>query len=530
MQKKKKESKFIFRLGSVFLLFFVLVFLLGMVNPNYILGSDPYFHIKRAELLREGASAWDFPYLPFVSRSAHFWKSPFFHFLLIPFAFGDLLLGAKLALATLNAAIFVLFYYILKKNNIRQSLFWCLFLFFVSPLFLFRLQLLRPYLISIFLILLGVHFLVFKRSRLGLFWVAFFLVIFYRFPFALPVIILGYLIACLIARLKIDWWVLGSTILGTITGFLIMPGFSERLSQTYLTFKILYLIYFRDLNLKFGGELYPLGLNVFWSFILIFAIFAILLPLLWFERKNLKVDDQKERVFTLLLSTGLFGILVFKSQRFAEYFVPLSVLTISYLWGYLLRDLPKKIQLSKFFQEKLFRVVIVILVVTIVLSSSFLTIFALRQDQEKQMLISAGYWLEDNTLEGEIIFHNNWGDFTELFFTNSKGRYILGADPISLYNSDPELYYFWYNISNCGLATTHSYICDALIKDKQDRDHFLALSKSRDVYDVVRGKFHSRYIFLSDWQNSLLDQKLREDRDLFLERYENEYVRIYELR
>ena len=411
MQKKKKRSNLIFKLGAIFLLFFVLVFLIEIINPNYILGSDPYFHIKRAQLLREGNGFLDFPYLPFVSDEAHFWKTPFFHFLLVPFAFGNLFLGAKLALALINAAIFTLFYYILKKNDILKPFFWSLFLFFVSPLFLFRLQLLRPYLISIFLVLLGVHFLVFKRSRLGLFWVAFSLVIFYRFPFALLIIVLGYVIACLLARSKVDWRALGAVILGTIIGFLIMPGSREFISQTYLLFKILYLIYFKNLNLKFGGELYPLGLNIIWSFILIFAIFAILLPLLWFERKNLKIGGKKEQAFTLLLSTGLFGILVWKSQRFAEYFVPLSVLTISYLWSHLSRHLPKQRKLNSFFQEKLFRVVVIILAVTIVLSSLFLIILGLRKDQEKQMLISAGHWLNEHTLEGEIIFHNNWGDF-----------------------------------------------------------------------------------------------------------------------
>ena len=105
----------------------------------------------------------------------------------------------------------------------------------------------------------------------------------------------------------------------------------------------------------------------------------------------------------------------------------------------------------------------------------------------------------------------------------------MGADPISLYGSDPELYYHWYNISNCGLATTHPYICDALIRDKQDRDQFLAQTKGEDIYNVIRDKFNSRYIFLSNWQESLLDQKLQEDKHLFLEEYRNDHVKIYRL-
>lgn len=529
--REKGRVQLILKMGGVFALFFIFVFLIQSVSRVNLLCVDPYFHIKRAALIRQGESLGNFPYLPFVLPKAHFWKSLyFFHFLLVPFTWGNLLWGAKVALAVFGGAIFALFYYILKKNQISKPLFWCLFLFFISPLFLFRLQLLRPHLVSIFLLLLGAHFLIFKKNNLGLFWVSFCFVLFYRFPFPLLVLIISYFLACIIGKIKIDWWVLGAFVLGLLAGFFIIPNKGEQIQQVHLIFKTLYLINIKHLDLHFGGELYPLGFDVGWVFITILAILAIVLPILWFNRFHLKTLDERRRVLTLLISTLLFFLMTIKSQRFAEYLVPVSVLLISYLTGKVFRGWPAYFRFKELFRERALKIVITILGIAVVFSTPFLLISSLRDDQERQETIAAGEWLNQKSKKGEIIFHNAWDDFPILVFTNSKGRYILGADPISLYASSPNLYWSWYNISHCGLATLNPSICDSLLKDKTDRDKFLDLTRSDEIYNILKNDFQASHIFLTGWQDSLLEEKLGKNKDLFGEVYRNDTAKIYQLK
>ena len=73
-------------------------------TPN-LPDNDGFYHIKFAWLMRTEGLKPEFPYLPVSILNANdFYDHHFlYHVALIPFTFGDLLFGAKLAAVTFSA-------------------------------------------------------------------------------------------------------------------------------------------------------------------------------------------------------------------------------------------------------------------------------------------------------------------------------------------------------------------------------------------------------------------------------------------
>ena len=82
----------------LFVLFIALMYLIQFSTKNLV-GTDGYYHIKFSSLMRTEGLKPGFPWLPLtILNPGEFADHHFlFHVLLIPFTFGDLVFGAKLA-------------------------------------------------------------------------------------------------------------------------------------------------------------------------------------------------------------------------------------------------------------------------------------------------------------------------------------------------------------------------------------------------------------------------------------------------
>ena len=276
-------------------------------------------------------------------------------------------------------------------------------------------------------------------------------------------------------------------------------------------------------------RLYPLNGEIVAVIIGILVILGFILPVLWINRHSVQ-RRAKIIIFFLLLNTFSFIILSIRSQRFIEYAVPIATLTIGYLIGNIFLRLPVGQDLRRRFLQKRskFLFILISLGLVMLFYSTFSTVLSLRE-KSKGNLLDAGLWLNKNVPAGETIFHNNWADFPVLFFTNPKDKYILGADPISLYISDRKVYWLWFNISRCGFISINTKICDALLTDMNDVDIILKNTAPDDIYYILRNNFHAQYIFISHWQDSLLEKKIKSAPILFGEKYTNNLVKIYRL-
>jgi hypothetical protein len=137
-------------------------------NPNnpYLAEFDSYYHVKMAELLQEHGVPQKFPWLHFtILRDSYVDHHLLFHVLLIPFTnlFGPIL-GAKLFQVLVVGLAFVLFYLVLRNNDVKGAFWLSLFaLFTMSSDFYFRMNFIRDMGLSLVFMMLGIH-LIFKPA------------------------------------------------------------------------------------------------------------------------------------------------------------------------------------------------------------------------------------------------------------------------------------------------------------------------------------------------------------------------------
>src|SRR3989338_11092537 len=102
---------------AIFLLIFTIA---QFMSPN-IIGFDGYYHIKAANIVRENGFVKEFPWAKYTILSENYADIQFlFRLLQMPFiAFFGLTLGAKISAALFAALAFTLFYWLLRKGQIK---------------------------------------------------------------------------------------------------------------------------------------------------------------------------------------------------------------------------------------------------------------------------------------------------------------------------------------------------------------------------------------------------------------------------
>lgn len=486
-----ERLKNVFKIFLVFSVFISLFLTFQFSSFNLISRDDGYYHIKHAFLYRTEGLNIDFPYLEHTTlkeRPTDLWF--LYHIILVPFTFFpsgqgssiDMLFGLKAATALFASLAFTVFYFILSRLNIKYSLVWTFSLLILFYGFSFRMFLPRPHVFSIFLLLLGIYFLI-KEKKWSLLILSAIYSLSYEVSFLMPALSLVYGLCYRIYFKKWNFELFFYSLGGWLLGVLLHPHPFNFVYALYaVVFKEMFLRIFFNI-LDSGTEMYQrVGLH--WDFIVMSLIFAISVA-------NYVVTGIKKKAVTflefylLVIFSSLFVLYLFMA-RIIEYIAPISVLFVAVMvdrWPALFGDVWLKIK--NIFQR--LRVgAYPILVVGGLLGYFFYGYLASNLPQFKKHPYDkyrlASQWLIDNTNEGDIVFNADWGDFPQLFFWNSKNHYVTGIGSILMYMNNEEKYWLWRNISNRGIA------CSSKSCEKSEGD----------IYDVIKNEFNSRYIVVDD--------------------------------
>ncbi|HSL86069.1 MAG TPA: hypothetical protein VK861_03970, partial [Bacteroidales bacterium] len=141
---KQRRIKPIVKSLLILLTFLLFLGVIQFSSPN-MPGNDGFYHIKMAYLMRTEGLKPAFPWLPLTILNAReFYNHHFlFHVLLIPFTFGDLILGAKLAAVLFTSVAFWLIWRVLVQQKVPYAWVWALGLLAVSEAFIFRMSIPR---------------------------------------------------------------------------------------------------------------------------------------------------------------------------------------------------------------------------------------------------------------------------------------------------------------------------------------------------------------------------------------------------
>jgi hypothetical protein len=510
---------------SIYLLiFFFTAFLFFYLQSSPTLpDGDSFYHAKIAKLMIEKRGiVKEFPWLPFTILADYYYDHHFlFHLYLIPFIliFKDPLVSIKIATIILASFFFVIFYWFLKKYEIRYPFFY-IFVLLTSYVLINRINLDKVPPASLIFILFGLYFLL-KEKKIPLAILSFLYVWLYD---AFPIILLltiFYLLAKSFEKIsdlefnlkklfylliinffeKSNIKLLFSCLFGLLLGIIINPYFPNNL-KFYWVHIIKIGILTPGIKWGVGAEWYPydpfnllkenLVICLLWLFSFSWFLISFKKPKKIFPQIEpiLPYLGQNKNSLFFFLASSFFFIYTIKARRMGEYFVPLGTLFSAFTLNKLfinvkLNEYLKEIK-KIIFELRFFTLNLLILYFLTICLGSFLGSTILLYQRMKiffnearpfSNFKGASQFLKENTPPKSIIFHNCWSYFPMLFYYNDLNYYIVGLDTTFMAEKNYKLFKLWrdivYGKESENLAQkikenfNSSYVVVEKIKDKK---------------------------------------------------------------
>lgn len=429
----------------IFALAWLLFWYLQFTTP-WISGYDGYYHIKYAWLLRENGIFQEFPWAQFSLWRDHFSDKEFlFHILLIPFTFfTDLATGAKHAAVVFAALFITSFNLVLRLHRVPLRYLWIALLLVAGDVFLYRLNLPRPHLLSMIFMLWLVHATVRQRyvllAVLSFFYVQSYTAI--HMPLVLGVIFCA---GQLLMREKLSWRSLTVPTVAVLVASLVSPFFPHNLMVFYVqNLELAWQQLFWNINLYQGSELKPMSTRYFFTYNL-----PLLLPFVGSLCLSILYPSKVSRETKHLLAMAVaFIVMTMISKRFVEYSYPMGLLFCACYC----RDRWEGVSLRALWSQAKFKTAIgAVLIVAIAGASGAASYRNLHGDLSQakpSRYEQAAKLLQQHTPPDTIIFTCDWDDTPELFYFNHHNRYMIFMDPLFMYSWSQQVWHMWMRVAN----------------------------------------------------------------------------------
>lgn len=406
--------------------------------------TDGYFHIKAALLMRQRGLFLDgFPWAAFsLWRDGYSDGCLLFHLLLIPFTYGDLVFGAKLAAVLLSAFAFSSFFAILSLNRVRGRFYWFWLLLLGGAFFWWRLLVPRPQIVSVPFLLWSLHFLLNGRVRP-------FAALSFLYPFAHVAGFLPQVFAFLrwaylkTVERRSEHKILLAGLAAYALATVVHPYFPKNLRFLYV--QDIWVMFFAltlKVDLLLGGEFLPMDTRQFLGAHLPVLAHLFVLGFAAMHRRT----AFSERTRVLVPIAAALGLLTMGSRRFVEYSVPAATL----LCAFAADDL--------FAGGALFRGVaagwkaawLLFMAAASGLGAGVTRgLFVKVQPPQAEEMARA---LREKAPPGEVIFTCDWDETPELFFFDDRHRYLVMMDPTFMYYWDPAAWRLWQDVAQARLS------------------------------------------------------------------------------
>jgi len=311
--------------AGLFALSVALFAIIQFSTPN-LAGNDGYFHIKFAQVMWKQGLLTPFTWLPLTILNAEdFYDHHFLlHVLLIPFTFGDLRVGAKWAGVIFPALACFAGWIFLRGQRVPYAALWALGFLGVSEAFLHRMSMPRVQAMSLLMLILMLHVTLTGRYR-WLLPLAFVYIWLYD-AFILVLIVVGaYVTMHWLLNRQLALAPLGYTVTGLLLGSIINPYFPNNFFFIYHHI----LPKLTDTTaVGVGNEWYPYDT---WTLVENSGL-ALLLFMAGVFALGLSERRMDTRMATVLVIAAVFGLMLFKSRRFVEYFPPFALLFCALAW------------------------------------------------------------------------------------------------------------------------------------------------------------------------------------------------------
>ena len=512
--------------------------------------GDSFYHAKMTQLIiQQKGPVKDFPWLPFTTLKNYYTDHHFlFHLYLIPFILiaHNPLIGIKIGTILLAAIFFMVFYWLLKKLEIKYALIFT-FLPLTTSVLPLRLALAKAPASSLIILILGIFALI-KQKKWLLFLISF---IYVWAHGGWPTILIATLIYILAAALqeclelspepqkrligsfrfylksfltsflkKENMAIIFTCLAGLAAGLIINPYFPQNLNFYWVqTFKVAVINYQSKIGV--GVEWLPYDpislfkdnflLTLFWLFVVC-----------WFFLNYKKITEtNKQKIWTrvqlfLVIFSTVFFLYTVKARRMAEYFLPLSTLAITAVlnqglktmnWREWWQKLKNFCWDNNFWVNHLLILTILVSGVTLLIEAQVhlytnMKKFFVEQARPLDNFKGIAQFLKNNAAPRSIVFHADWSYFPMLMYYDDQNYYINGLDATFFYDQNPDLYNLWRKI----------------VEGKV----------SNGLAQTIKQNFNSQFVVV-DTKNQNLDKILNQNND-FNEAYQDKDGKVYKIK
>ncbi|MBE0687669.1 MAG: hypothetical protein IH585_16885 [Anaerolineaceae bacterium] len=468
----------------LWIVFLVFLSLVQFSTPD-LPDNDGYYHIKLAFLMRTEGLTPEFNWLPLsILNAREYYDHHFlFHVALIPFTFGNLIIGAKLAAVFFASLAFMSVWNLFRNQKIPLAPFWAFGLMAVSEAFIYRMSITRAQSLSLIVLMVGLDWLLRKKYKRLVFLGFFYVWLYNAFPLLL-VLAGGYVAVNWLFTHKLELQPLLYASIGIGLGMVINPFFPYNIIFT--TSHILPKL-FETTSISVGSEWYPYTT----SQILKNSLFALVAFIsgafaLGFHSKRMEMRTAVSFVLAVL-----FGLMLFQSRRFIEYFPAFALIFAAFAWTPIIQSAMEQAS-NRFYKWLPSMALIAILIPGIWLTQQSAQA-SIQKSKPFQTYAESSAWLSANTPSGSRVFQTDWDDFPRLFFYNSQNTYLIGLDPTYMLYYNQDLYDTWVDITKGRIENPSAMIAgnfgsDYVLSDLKHTNFLKGAAKDPGLIEVFRSE------------------------------------------
>jgi len=427
-------------IGSVFLFTFLLI------QGDYLLDVDAYFHIKISDLMRSQGLVRRLPWMTYSMHADAYVDYHFlYHALQVPFVLltRNLIAAAKASTVCFSAFTVWSLCFLLKKLRAPYRWFWVLFFLLSSPIFTGRLLFGRGVTLFLGLIFLHLYSIIFRKRWLT--GVLSFLAVwtYPGFPI-LPLLAMLYAVSSLLIVKKREFGALIWTMGGIIAAIVVHPAFPRQFYGFWLELVVHSL---GPPGLEPIAEWLPAPRNV--------IIAGILLPIIALSSVLLSAKRQTPLAACLLVFLILILLSLSVALKPFEYLVPILSLYLG-VQGWEKRkvfsgsrhsgsrhsEAHRPVNVMSFMRSHVRSLAAMLVIAAMAFWSApdlYRRINVQFSVTSPEQEFDVADWLASNTPKDSVIVLS-WGVFPQFFYRNSRNRYLFGLNPVYAYGADRDTY------------------------------------------------------------------------------------------
>lgn len=485
--------------------YLTLIVFLQYASRHVFVDADAFYHGRMASLTQLWHSISEFRWLQNTTLLKDFADQQYlFHILLKPFNSPTKLHIATALCASINILAFL---YTLHRFKISWKPAWLTLYVVGSATFLLRLNLVKA--VPIFSALLLITLCVLLQKHVWpLICLGLVGVLLYGGFVLLPLFTALHAIVVYVYTKKLDYKPLLFLCIGMSFGFILHPYHAAL--PRFLWQQIIESGLQSHSSVQQGYEWLPYRLHDGVQDILLFipwslAVYGAIKALL---HKKLEPYIATTICWLGILSIGTFLVML-KSGRYIEYWVPLALLfsgvVYSTLYGKVLNKISVRSVLHLPVYKKILYGCMGIGAIALLARNITLSFLMLEHGTPTEEFRPAAEWLIRNTPKGTTVWNTQWDEFPQLFYWNTHNTYIVGLDPVFMYLQNQEEYGFYKMVSN-------------------------DIVPAAPILHTTLTAFYADYIFLENKRNPKLKKILDQSDEHFHLSYTDTTTSVYTIR